>query len=134
MSSTYTGPLVGGSYEIPRDLALLTDGTSNTAAFSEYIRGNGSNTPATCPAGLGLIYRSTLGENAFAGLLNNDFQQAAGCDRAVQSSNSYTWKGDWWLADLFPYSHTTTPNRKSCFYLIPPQEGASDGPGPQLRT
>ena len=134
MSSTYTGPLVGGSYEIPRDLALLTDGTSNTAAFSEYIRGNGSNTPATCPAGLGLIYRSTLGENAFAGLLNNDFQQAAGCDRAVQSSNSYTWKGDWWLADLFPYSHTTTPNRKSCFYLDPSTGGASDGPGPQLRT
>jgi prepilin-type N-terminal cleavage/methylation domain-containing protein/prepilin-type processing-associated H-X9-DG protein len=108
--------LVGGSYETPRDLAQLTDGTSNTAAYSEYIRGNGSNTPATCPAGLGLIYTSPSPANAFAGLLNNDFQQAAACDRAVQGTNSYTWKGDWWLADLFPYSHTTTPNRKSCFY------------------
>jgi prepilin-type N-terminal cleavage/methylation domain-containing protein/prepilin-type processing-associated H-X9-DG protein len=110
------GSLQGGSYETPRDLAQLTDGTSNTAAYSEYIRGNGSNTPATCPAGLGLIYTSPSPANAFAGLLNNDFQQAAACDRAVQGTNSYTWKGDWWLADLFPYSHTTTPNRKSCFY------------------
>jgi prepilin-type N-terminal cleavage/methylation domain-containing protein/prepilin-type processing-associated H-X9-DG protein len=108
--------LSGGSYEIPRDLALLTDGTSNTAAFSEYIRGNGSNTPATCPAGLGLIYKSPSLANAFAGLTNGDFQQAAACDRAVQGTSSYTWKGDWWMADLFPYSHTTTPNRKSCFY------------------
>ena len=32
------------------------------------------------------------------------------------TSGSYTWKGDWWLADLFSYSHTTTPNRKSCWY------------------
>jgi prepilin-type processing-associated H-X9-DG protein len=110
------GSLPGGSYEIPRDLALLTDGTSNTAVFSEYIRGNGSNTPATCPAGLGLIYTSPFKANAYAGLINNDFLQAAGCDTAVQGTNSYTWKGDWWLADLFPYSHTTTPNRKSCFY------------------
>jgi prepilin-type N-terminal cleavage/methylation domain-containing protein/prepilin-type processing-associated H-X9-DG protein len=108
--------LVGGSYETPRDLAQLTDGTSNTAAYSEYIRGNGSNTPATCPVTLGLIYTSPSTANAFAGLVNNDFQQAAACDRAVQASNSYTWKGDWWLADMFPYSHTTTPNRKSCFY------------------
>ena len=51
-----------------------------------------------------------------SGQLNGDFQLAAACDRAVQSGSSYTWKGDWWLADLFPYSHTSTPNRKSCFY------------------
>ena len=108
--------LVGGSYEIPRDTAFITDGLSNTAAFAEWVRGNGSNTPATCPAGLGLIYTMTANANAFAGLLNGDFQLAANCDQAVQAGSSYTWKGDWWLADLFPYSHTSTPNRKSCFY------------------
>jgi prepilin-type processing-associated H-X9-DG protein len=109
--------LAGGSYEIPRDTAFITDGLSNTAAFSEWVRGNGSNTPATCPAGLGLIYKMVgVNANAFAGLQNNDFQMAAACDRTVQSGSSYTWKGDWWMADLFPYSHTSTPNRKSCFY------------------
>jgi prepilin-type N-terminal cleavage/methylation domain-containing protein/prepilin-type processing-associated H-X9-DG protein len=110
------GSLVGGSYEIPRDIAFITDGTSNTAGFSEFIRGNGSNNPAGCPAGLGMIYKMTNTANAAAGLFNNDFLQAANCDQAVQSGSSYTWKGDWWLADLFPYSHTSTPNRKSCFY------------------
>ena len=108
--------LVGGSYEIPRTIATLTDGTSNTAGFSEWVRGNGSNTPATAPAGLGLIYTMTNAANAYAGLTNNDVLQALNCDQAAQGTNSYTWKGDWWIADLFPYSHTTTPNRKSCFY------------------
>ena len=108
--------LSGGSYEIPRDTAFITDGLSNTAAFSEWVRGNGSNSPPTCPAGLGLIYTMGANSNSFAGLLNGDFQLAANCDQALQATGSYTWKGDWWLADLFPYSHTSTPNRKSCFY------------------
>jgi len=108
--------LKGGSYEVTRTIASITDGTSNTAGFSEFVRGNGNNTPATAPAGLGLIYTMTNAANAFAGLTNNDYQQALNCDQAVQGTNSYTWKGDWWLADLFPYSHTSTPNRKSCFY------------------
>ena len=62
-------PLVGGRYEIPRDLNQLTDGTSNTAAFSEYIRGNGSGTPATCPAGLGLIYTMAFARMSTQGWL-----------------------------------------------------------------
>ena len=36
--------------------------------------------------------------------------------RRHQNGNSYTWKGDWWIADMFSYSHTSTPNRKSCWY------------------
>ena len=59
-----------------------------------------------------------------------DFLQSKNCDAAIQASNSYTWKGDWWLADLFPYSHTTTPNRKSCFY----SDVGGPRPIPQLRT
>jgi prepilin-type N-terminal cleavage/methylation domain-containing protein/prepilin-type processing-associated H-X9-DG protein len=116
MAAGYTGPLAGGSYEVPRTIATLTDGTSNTAGFSEFVRGNGNNNPATAPAGLGLIYHSANGPAAYTGQSNNDFLQAQVCDQAVQDGNSYTWKGDWWIADLFPYSHTTTPNRKSCFY------------------
>ncbi len=109
------GSLAGGSYETPVTLASITDGTSNTAAFSEWVRGNGSGARQS-DTGLGNIYQMTATANAFAGQLNNDFLQAKACDATPQSSGSYTWKGDWWLGDLFSYSHTTTPNRKSCWY------------------
>jgi prepilin-type N-terminal cleavage/methylation domain-containing protein/prepilin-type processing-associated H-X9-DG protein len=115
------GFLVGGSYETPRRIASIVDGTSNTASFSEWVRGDGSSTPANS-GGLGLINTMaapnvvTINSNSFAGQLNNDIQVAAACDKTTPQTNSYTWKGDWWIADLFSYSHTTTPNRKSCWY------------------
>jgi len=110
------GALAGGNYETPVDIAAISDGTSNTAMFSEWIRGDGNGSPATSKPSLGLILRSPAASNAFAGMPNNDFLQAQACDRALIDANTYTWKGDWWLADLFSYSHTTTPNRKSCNY------------------
>jgi len=114
------GALAGGSYEVPVTIATITDGTSNTAAFSEWVRGNGSGNRAQL-GGLGAIYSGTglaanMASNTYAGNVNRDFLISKACDASVQSSGTYTWKGDWWLADLFSYSHTTTPNRKSCWY------------------
>ena len=67
--------------------------------------------------GLGQIYQfnTPLNVGDFAGDPNMDYKIAQRCDQsgAVQV---YTWKGDWWIADLFSYSHTTTPNRRSCWY------------------
>src|SRR4029077_11378998 len=88
--------------------------------FSEFVRGDGGNNPAIAKAGLGLIYQMSIAANLYAGQINNDFLMSTACDQSVQAGNSYTWKGDWWLADLFPYSHTSTPNRKSCFYADVP--------------
>ncbi len=113
------GSLVGGSYETPVTIASITDGTSNTAAFSEWVRGNGSGSRQS-DTGLGNIYQMTVNANAYAGQINNDFLMAKACDLTPQSSGSYTWKGDWWIGDLFSYSHTTTPNRKSCWYADVP--------------
>jgi prepilin-type processing-associated H-X9-DG protein len=37
------------------------------------------------------------------------------CDNTT-AAVTYTWKGDWWIADLFSYSHTSPPNHRSCWY------------------
>ena len=113
------GALAGGSYESKVTIASITDGTSNTAAFSEWVRGDGSSTPASAKPGLGLIYQMTVASNAYVGTpqqSQTDFLMSQQCDATPQNGSSYTWKGDWWIADMFSYSHTTTPNRKSCWY------------------
>ena len=119
MPSGQATVLRGGNYETPTTIASITDGTSNTALYSELVRGDGSSSPATAKAGLSLVFimqgqNSTVAGNA--GLANIDFLAAAACDASPQNGSSWTWKGDWWLADLFSYSHTSTPNRKSCWY------------------
>jgi prepilin-type N-terminal cleavage/methylation domain-containing protein/prepilin-type processing-associated H-X9-DG protein len=109
------GSLAGAGYDSAIGLQSITDGTSNTAAYSEWVRGDGSNAPATAKGGLQII-NVTGNVGAFPGDPNGDFKQAQLCNAAPQTTGSYTWKGDWWIADMFAYSHTTTPNSKSCFY------------------
>ncbi len=120
-----SGPaaLLNVNAESPVKIASIVDGTSNTAAFSEWIRGDGLQPRGVGwgaqngKDGLGQIYSFNTPVNVaqFAGQLNMDTQIALLCD---QSGNAqiYTWKGDWWIADLFSYSHTTMPNRRSCWY------------------
>src|SRR5262245_42342625 len=47
-----------------------------------------------------------------------DYQFAQICNSGAnqQLTQAYTWQGDWWIADLFSYSHSLTPNRRSCWY------------------
>jgi len=114
------GALLRGSYEAPVTIASISDGTSNTAAFSEWIRADGNNNPPASRPSLGLILRMTANVNTYAGQINNDVLASQNCDQAVIDANTYTWKGDWWIGDMFSYSHTTTPNRKSCSYADVP--------------
>jgi prepilin-type N-terminal cleavage/methylation domain-containing protein/prepilin-type processing-associated H-X9-DG protein len=110
------GSLIGGSYDQKVSVASVTDGTSNTAMFAEWVRGNGSADRLNA-RGLGVIVQmSNLPANAFAGQLNNDLQVSQACDATPYNANDYTWKGDWWVADLFSYSHTSPPNHQSCWY------------------
>jgi prepilin-type processing-associated H-X9-DG protein len=111
------GGLLGGNFEQPVTIASITDGTSNTAAFSEWVRGDGNNSPATSKPSLGLILRMTQNVGSFVGTGNNvNLLAATACNQSVINSNTYTWKGDWWVGDLFSYSHTAPPNSKSCWY------------------
>jgi prepilin-type N-terminal cleavage/methylation domain-containing protein/prepilin-type processing-associated H-X9-DG protein len=106
-------------------IASFTDGTSNTAAYSEWVRADGLNPRGVGwgnqdgKDGLGQIYQfnnaSAASVTSFAGQMNMDLQIAQACDQSPQTQ-LYTWKGDWWIADLFSYSHTQTPNRRSCWY------------------
>jgi prepilin-type N-terminal cleavage/methylation domain-containing protein/prepilin-type processing-associated H-X9-DG protein len=118
-TGTDFGGLAGGNFDQAVGIQDITDGTSNTAAYSEWVRGDGSGTPATAKGGLQIInvIPAPAGNVAnFAGNPNGDFLIAQACNAAPQTTGSYTWKGDWWIGDMFSYSHTTTPNSKSCFY------------------
>jgi prepilin-type N-terminal cleavage/methylation domain-containing protein/prepilin-type processing-associated H-X9-DG protein len=95
-------------------LSTFTDGTSNTAIFSEWIKGEGV---ATGKAHNGLSEVYNLGENS--NFYPTDFQFMELCNRApITSANQqYQWKGEWWAyGATMIYSHTQMPNRTSCIY------------------
>jgi prepilin-type N-terminal cleavage/methylation domain-containing protein/prepilin-type processing-associated H-X9-DG protein len=103
-------------------LAKFTDGTSNTVAFSEIVRGDGIP-PGGSKDGLGMVYSMTNGPTAFAGMLNANQLYAADCQS--NKTQNWTWKGDWWISSRSnSYSHTQTPNRKSCYYAGTGQDGS----------
>jgi prepilin-type N-terminal cleavage/methylation domain-containing protein/prepilin-type processing-associated H-X9-DG protein len=86
--------------------AAIRDGTSNTAAFSEWIKGKaGANAP-----GLNLVYQ--IPQLANGGLA----QDIAACTAA--SIPLWDFKGEYWtLQDTGrggPYYHVMPPNQRSC--------------------
>jgi prepilin-type N-terminal cleavage/methylation domain-containing protein/prepilin-type processing-associated H-X9-DG protein len=91
-------------------LASVVDGTSNTAVFSEFIKGSsGPNPPKT--AGKGVDYQIAS--------LNNGSPQA---DVSVcQNSKTLAWdfRGEYWSEQDSgrgggPYYHVMPPNKKAC--------------------
>src|SRR5262249_22473854 len=106
----------------------FTDGTSNTAIFSEWVKG-----PAAFPqnnAGLGMVYYSGVpsGPNG----TNLQFSQACAAitpntkTDGSPGSQSWGWKGEWWaFGGTSIYSHTAMPNRYACDY----QDQREDGRG-----
>jgi prepilin-type N-terminal cleavage/methylation domain-containing protein/prepilin-type processing-associated H-X9-DG protein len=106
-------PLPNVQAESTVSLAKFTDGTSNTVIFSEWMKGDGIAPPTQ--DGLGIVYTSPATVTQFAGQINGNLLHARACDTSV--SQNWTWKGDWWISgQSATYSHTQTPNRKSCYY------------------
>jgi prepilin-type N-terminal cleavage/methylation domain-containing protein/prepilin-type processing-associated H-X9-DG protein len=90
-------------------LATITDGTSNTAIFSEWIRGrNNAN-----ELGLQQIYKTTDPDNVAAPLAT----LAQHCQAAPYQAGN---KGTQWLTGVSGkgggYVHIQTPNKKACYY------------------
>ncbi|MGC8640737.1 MAG: DUF1559 domain-containing protein [Isosphaeraceae bacterium] len=108
------------------DLATFEDGTSNTAIFSEWIKGQAVPT-GTAQNGLAEVYN--LGENS--NFYRTDQQFMLLCNRVpITSANQqWQWKGEWWAyGATMIYSHTQLPNRTSCVYHDINQDGR--GPSP----
>jgi prepilin-type N-terminal cleavage/methylation domain-containing protein len=118
----FDGPYysVDGSFGPVVTLASITDGLSNTAIFSEWIRGKN-----TSQNGLNAVYLSTLtfsttaGSPAMTGTLQSTLQTlAARCESAT--SVAWDHKGMTWghqdMGRGGGYSHITPPNTKSCWF------------------
>jgi prepilin-type N-terminal cleavage/methylation domain-containing protein/prepilin-type processing-associated H-X9-DG protein len=103
-------------------LASIIDGTSNTAIFSEWLKGKNTTT-----SGLEMVYLSPTSLStssplspALTGTLQSTLQSlAAGCQSSVKFSQ-FTTKGYAWSTHISGvgggYSHVQTPNKKSCVY------------------
>jgi prepilin-type N-terminal cleavage/methylation domain-containing protein/prepilin-type processing-associated H-X9-DG protein len=99
-------------------LAGVSDGTANTAIFSEWIKGKGS-----VQSGLNMVYVSnttfstTAPSPAFRGSLQATVQfYAATC--TSQTATSFTQKGAFWAYEGCGsggcYTHMMPPNKYSC--------------------
>jgi prepilin-type processing-associated H-X9-DG protein len=101
-------------------LQQIPDGLSNTAFFSEIIKGDGSD-PATSSDSLGMIYTASIPavNNPVPGnVLQSEFQNAQFCNQSL--SKDFSWRGERYVTQDIGrgggYSHTQLPNRKSCYY------------------
>ncbi len=107
-------------------LPNFTDGTSNTVIFSEWVKGSG-NDPANGPDPnvLGMVYGNGKSDNNnIAGAPSSPQYQTPGYTNDIISSQAcqnqvlaqdWSWKGEWaYYGKTMHYTHTNTPNRKSC--------------------
>jgi prepilin-type N-terminal cleavage/methylation domain-containing protein/prepilin-type processing-associated H-X9-DG protein len=98
-------------------MATFVDGTSNTAIMSESLQSN-SGVQAD---GLGMVYDGpTWNQFLNSGTPGNppDWLAAQFCQNAVKPNPEYWWKGEFALSGGHNiYSHTQTPNRRSCYWL-----------------
>ncbi|QEH35288.1 putative major pilin subunit [Aquisphaera giovannonii] len=105
------------------NLTTFQDGTSNTAIYSEWVKGPASGAPVP-RQGLAVVYNfpSTTNSNQYP----TDYQFKQSCDTTPISNATYNWgwKGEWWgFGGTSIYSHTQTPNRTSCAYSDVGQDG-----------
>ncbi|AGA24633.1 DUF1559 domain-containing protein [Singulisphaera acidiphila] len=98
-----------GNVGIILTLASITDGTSNSAVFSEFIKGqSGKNLP-----GLNVVWTNSTALGA-GGSVKAD---SDACQQAT--AISWDYKGEYWNHQDSgrggTYQHTNMPNTKSCY-------------------
>jgi len=114
------GSLDGPAYKMGQapengtvSLASITDGTSNTVIFSEWIKGTSANTVITTRMGLDQVFTGPP-ETPNNGLLA--YQSACKASTTV----NYSGKGVDWVNNKVGngggYSHIMTPNTRACVF------------------
>jgi prepilin-type N-terminal cleavage/methylation domain-containing protein/prepilin-type processing-associated H-X9-DG protein len=105
----------------PRTIASFTDGTSSTAIYSEWIKGQAV---ATGTSKNGLLEVYNLGQNSDFFRTDHQFMQLCNTVPITSANQQWQWKGEWWgYGATMIYSHTQTPNRTSCVYHDINQDG-----------
>jgi prepilin-type N-terminal cleavage/methylation domain-containing protein/prepilin-type processing-associated H-X9-DG protein len=108
--STLDGPIV--------PLAAVTDGTSNTAMWSEWLKGKNTK------SGKQAVYTATQGWGSFTTSLGNYstilMSVAQSCQPAPGTAATWDQKGAAWAPDWCGvgggYSHLLAPNKTACFF------------------
>jgi prepilin-type N-terminal cleavage/methylation domain-containing protein/prepilin-type processing-associated H-X9-DG protein len=100
-----------------KTIASILDGTSNTVAFSEFVKGTGS---ASAPP-RALVYGLKTQSNSCGYLGQSpspDYAFYQDC-QANGTASPYVTKGRIWLSSIMGdgggYVHTMLPNKKSCY-------------------
>jgi prepilin-type N-terminal cleavage/methylation domain-containing protein/prepilin-type processing-associated H-X9-DG protein len=95
-------------------IATFVDGTSQTAIFSEWVKGP-AVPDGSARDGLGIVYNLGGNSNTYP----TDLAAAQACNAVPinPGNQEWTWKGEWWgYGGTMVYSHTQAPNRTSCAY------------------
>jgi prepilin-type N-terminal cleavage/methylation domain-containing protein/prepilin-type processing-associated H-X9-DG protein len=129
----FDGPayIMGASYGPTVTLARITDGTTNTAMFSENLMGNSSNGtyPVSGPGtpGNGSIWIMSISITNTAPTLTNQGNLGASlltfsntnCMSASAKLSTFSTQGFSWASsgtgEGGGYSHVQTPNKKNCW-------------------
>jgi prepilin-type processing-associated H-X9-DG protein len=121
----FDGPayIMGAAYGGPWSLATITDGTSNTAIFSEGLMGNSSSLagPGSFWVSSALTVNTTSPANPNLGSMAANLQSinSTYCNGATVTLSSYNTGGFAWISSGNGigglYSHAVPPNQKSCW-------------------
>ena len=97
-------------------LSSVTDGTSNTVVFSEWVKGTGTKTP-----GLSVVYNNKIGfpgNNTFVPLIT--YFNACRSTTTISTLTAAANKGAFWFNHKCGqgggYSHIMTPNLNACVF------------------
>jgi len=123
MSSDWDGAFMG----ITVGLRNFTDGTSNTAIFSEWVKGSGVDPAAQLDKDtLGMVYGQSKSNNSnIPGQPSSpqgyqpgypfDILASQVCQASTSLQQDWSWKGEWaYYGKSMHYTHTNPPNRRSC--------------------
>jgi prepilin-type processing-associated H-X9-DG protein len=103
-------------------LAHISDGTNNTAIFSEFLKSGQGTTPSEARDGLRITYIASkpFDPNTNLGTgIQGEYSNAMNCQQNFLV-REFTWKGERYTTQDPGrggfYSHTMPPNKRSCSY------------------